>query len=87
MYIVVQERTNVYTSGMSKGITKIQLALSVAKGKRIALLKLKRELQLNNTTDPQVQIDNDIRLLDREIKEIEGNVPKYVERQHRGLIS
>lgn len=87
---------------MSRGITKPQLALSVAKGKRAELLALQadyekryREHALKFGKDPDDiprtiyadMIADFVKRLDCEIAEIEGNIPVYVENQRKGLIS
>lgn len=69
---------------MSKGISKIQLALAVAKGKRIELVLLKGQLKDKRDID---LVTDRIKEIDLEIKTIEGNVPAYNEQVQRGLIS
>lgn len=85
----------VYISDMSKGITKIQLAVSVAKGKLIVLKQL-REMNgavihdCGRRIDHVVHhstLDELIKQQEHEIKEIEGNTPSYREMQQNGLIS
>ena len=70
---------------MSKGITKIQLAVAVQKGK---ILELKFMLEnCSGGGSWRRYLIVRIKQLEDELKEIQGNVPIYVERQEKGLIS
>lgn len=81
----------VYTFDMSKGISKFQLALSIAKGKRIELVLLQEEYVkrwklhagrkgLDVSKPPKTiyadMIVERIKQLDLEILDIEGRVPR-----------
>lgn len=87
---------------MSKGITKIQLAVAVAKAKRLEAVNCKNlilagagslaDSPMKKTITIVVEdaakiISDRVKELDREIDEIQGNVPVYNERVEKGLIS
>lgn len=71
----------VYIYSMSKGISKKQLALAIAKGKRVELVIVKGLLFSGRDVD--IIVDR-IKALDREILEIDNYVPVAVE--GKGLI-
>ena len=72
---------------MSRNITKPQLALAVAKGKRIELEQILDDIRGREVPGIINVVFSRIQELKKEIDEIEGNIPKYIESQHKGLIS
>lgn len=64
-----------YNTGMSKGISKFQLALAVAKGKRVELEQLQEACRGASQMQFQTTIEYRIHKLKLEIKEIEGLIP------------
>ena len=73
VYTIVQICTFMYTSSMSKGITKIQLALAEKKGRRVELVILKGLLRCERDI---TTVTDRIKELDLEILDIEGRIPR-----------
>ena len=70
---------------MSRGITKPQLALAVAKGRLSEAMLLQERMRVGNSVS--LVIKDRIKEIQKEIDEIQGNVPVYLENQRKGLIS
>lgn len=81
---------------MSRGITKPQFALAVAKGKLLELKALRVHMDIadiphdnsmSGAARVRTVVEKRIKEVQYEIDSIEGNLPTYTENQRKGLIS